>query len=91
MSYHLTEHIDTLHASLNRSMASKLRDEEDTHISKLADNLHKNLNFKEEEEEKKLGGGPAWMIPFLILVVLMIGGAIGLYLFYEKMRKMHLL
>jgi hypothetical protein len=33
----------------------------------------------------------SWKIPFLILVVLMIAAAIGLYFFYERMRKMHLL
>jgi len=33
----------------------------------------------------------SWLIPFLILLVLMIGAGVGLYLFYEKMRKMHLL
>lgn len=33
----------------------------------------------------------SWRIPFLILLVLMIAAAVGLYFFYEKMRKMHLL
>jgi hypothetical protein len=83
MSYHLTEHIDTLYASLNRSMASMLQYKEDTSIMSKAQQLYEDLKV-----EKK---GQAWMIPFLILVVLMIGGAVGLYLFYEKMRKMHLL
>jgi hypothetical protein len=82
MSYHLTEHIDTLHASLNRSMSSMLV-KGDTNIMSKAHTLHEDFTV-----DKK---GQAWMIPFLILFVLMIGGAVGLYLFYEKMRKMHLL
>ena len=82
MSYHLTEHIDALHASLNRSMSSMLY-KEDANIMSKAHTLHEDFKV-----DKK---GQAWMIPFLILLVLMIGGAVGLYLFYEKMKKMHLL
>ena len=33
----------------------------------------------------------SWKIPFMILVVLMIAAAVGLYFFYENMKKRHLL
>lgn len=33
----------------------------------------------------------SWKIPFFILVAVMIAAGVGLYFFYERMRKMHLL
>ena len=47
------------------------------------------LQSQAEDLGKESAG--SWKLPFLILVVLMLGAAVGLYFFYEKMRKMHLL
>jgi hypothetical protein len=47
------------------------------------------LQTQADEYGKENAG--SWKIPFIILVVLMVAAAIGLYFFYEKMRKMHLL
>ena len=80
----LSRKIDNIEYALERSVTNRFHDVEGTYMSR-AQSIHEELKI----EEKK--GRPAWMIPFMILVVLMIGGAIGLYLFYEKMRKMHLL
>ena len=77
---YVSKQMSDMEVSLDQSVKHKIRGIEDVYVSK-AQKLH---------EELKVEKG-AWMIPFLILVVLMIGGAIGLYLFYEKMRKMHLL
>ena len=79
----LSRKIDNIEYALERSVTNRFHEVEGTYMSR-AQSIHEELKV----EEKK---GPAWMIPFMILVVLMIGGAIGLYLFYEKMRKMHLL
>ena len=77
---YVSKHMSDMELSLDQSVKHKIRGIEDVYVSK-AQQLH---------EELKVEKG-AWMIPFLILVVLMIGGAVGVYLFYEKMRKMHLL
>ena len=79
---HLTRKIDNIAYALERSVTNKLQEVEGTYVSK-AHTLHEDLKVGKK--------GQAWMIPFLILVVIMIGGAVGLYLFYEKMKKMHLL
>ena len=79
---HLTRKIDNIAYALERSVTNKLHEVEGTYVSK-AHTLHEDLKVGKK--------GHAWMIPFLILVVIMIGGAVGLYLFYQKMRKMHLL
>ena len=79
---HLTRKIDNIAYALERSVTNKLQEVEGTYVSK-AHTLHEDLKVGKK--------GQAWMIPFLILVVLMIGGVVGVYLFYEKMRKMHLL
>ena len=58
--------------------------------------IEKSLNSKMEDlelkalEASKVGDG-AWKMPFVIVVVIVLGGAVGLWMFYEKMRKMHLL
>jgi len=47
------------------------------------------LQSQADEFGKENAG--SWKLPFLILVVLLVAAAVGLYFFYEKMRKMHLL
>lgn len=32
-----------------------------------------------------------WMVPFAILLVILVGAAIGLYLFYKRLQKIHIL
>lgn len=51
----------------------------------------KMTRLQSQAEELGKESAHSWKIPFLIIVVLMIGAAVGLYLFYERMRKMHLL
>lgn len=58
-------------------------------IESSLDRKMNRLQSQADEFGKENAG--AWKIPFMILVVLMIAAAIGLYFFYEKMRKMHLL
>jgi predicted PurR-regulated permease PerM len=58
-------------------------------IENALDRKMSNLEQKAEEFSKE--GATSWRLPFLILLVLMIAAAVGLYLFYERLRKMHLL
>jgi len=76
----LSHKMSNIEYALERSVTSKLNVAEGTYISK-AHSMHEDL---------KIDKG-AWMIPFLILLVLMIGAGVGLYLFYARMRKIHLL
>jgi mannose-binding lectin 2 len=32
-----------------------------------------------------------WKLPFFILLIILIGGAIGMYMFYNRLRKIHIL
>lgn len=45
------------------------------------------------EQAKKINMNQAgsWKIPFFIITLVIIAGAIGMYIFYQKIRKMHLL
>lgn len=42
-------------------------------------------------ELAKSGGEGGWKLPFFILVAVLVAVGIGLYVFYQKMRKMHFL
>ena len=77
----LSHKIANIEYALERSVTLKLNAAEGTYISK-AYSMHEDL---------KVDKGGAWMIPFLIMLVLMIGAGVGLYLFYARMRKMRLL
>jgi len=77
---YVNKQMSDIEVSLDQSVKHKIRGIEDVYISKA----------QKLQNELKVEKG-AWMIPFLILLVLMIGAGVGLYLFYEKMRKMHLL
>ena len=40
---------------------------------------------------KSVEGGGSWKFPFFLLILVQIGAAIGLYLFYQKLQKKHIL
>lgn len=47
------------------------------------------LQTQADEYGKENAG--SWKIPFFILVFVVIAAGVALYMFYERMRKMHLL
>ena len=60
-----------------------------SNIESALDRKMNNLESKATELTKVDAG--SWRLPFLILVLVMVAAAIGLYLFYLKMKKMHIL
>jgi mannose-binding lectin 2 len=56
--------------------------------------MESNLNKQFEESMATTlsnSGAGAWKVPFMIVVVLLIGAAIGLVVFYQKLKKRHIL
>ena len=55
----------------------------------------KLLNAVEEKateiKKSETKGGITWHWPFALLLLLVIGAGIAMWLFYQKIRKMHLL
>lgn len=60
-----------------------------SNIESALDRKMTNLEVKATELTKTDSG--SWKLPFMILVMIMVAAAIGLYLFYLKMKKMHIL
>ena len=60
-----------------------------SNIETALDRKMTNLESKATELTKNDSG--SWKLPFLLLVMVMIAGCIGLYMFYLKMKKMHIL
>jgi hypothetical protein len=58
-------------------------------IESALDRKMNTLETKTTELTKTDAGG--WKLPFLILSMIIVAAAIGLYLFYLKMKKMHIL
>ena len=69
--------------------------------SKLTNNINRKAKTLENDITKSIeetidsktintnSGG--WKLPFLLLVMFIVGCAIGLYLFYLKLKKTHML
>lgn len=56
--------------------------------------LESNLNKQFEESMANTltdAGAGGWKLPFLVVVVLLIAAAIGLVVFYQKLKKRHIL
>lgn len=68
-------------------------------VDRKMSNIESSLDRKMSQLENKasdlgrdsVAAAASWRWPFIILVTIMIAGAIGLYMFYLKMKKMHLL
>jgi hypothetical protein len=58
-------------------------------IETALDRKMNTLEVKTAELTKTDAGG--WQLPFFILTMVVVAAAIGLYLFYLKMKKMHIL
>jgi len=68
----------------------------DRKITSMGDNLERKLDVKVDKKVEKgatTGGGGSgdWKIPFAILLLLFVAGAIAFYRFYEKMKRSHIL
>ena len=58
--------------------------------------LDNKLNIAVEEKASEIKnsvpkGGVSWHLPFFFLLLLVIGAGVAMWLFYQKIRKMHLL
>lgn len=72
-------------------------------LNRLENQINGNMNRKVKGMESDLNQrltatleatkstASSWRIPFLIIVVLLVGAAIGLYFFYKSLLKKHLL
>ena len=76
----------------------------DRKITSMGDNLERKLEVKVEKKvEKGVAASVSasnninnatsgdWKIPFAILLLLFVAGAIAFYRFYEKMKRSHIL
>ncbi len=48
----------------------------------------------EKDVEKKLStisNNSGWKLPFLLILLILGGAAVGLYIFYQRLKKMHML
>mmetsp|Transcript_21464 Transcript_21464/g.48610 ORF Transcript_21464/g.48610 Transcript_21464/m.48610 type:complete len:430 (-) Transcript_21464:197-1486(-) len=74
------------------ALESQMHGNVERKMSNIEDSLDRKMTRLESQAEG-LGrqNAGSWKIPFLILALLLVLGGVGLYLFYEKMRKMHLL
>lgn len=80
----LGHRINSLESSLKAKMDHKIIQFEDTVGTMMS---------RPEWKGKKLtpNSGESWKVPFFILFVLLVGGCVGVYYFYQKLlRKMHL-
>jgi hypothetical protein len=64
-----------------------------TNIESALDRKMVNLESKTTELAKTTAdrSGSTWFWPFVVLVIVLAGVGAGLYAFYLKMRKMHIL
>ena len=54
--------------------------------------LHHQISSIQTRMEKKLqSGGGGWQWPFAFIILLLLGGAVGLFLFYQRLKKIHML
>ena len=60
----------------------------DNKVRTLTKELHDNMANTRKDAEQSAGG---WKLPFLIMIVIVIGAGIGLYLFYQNLKKTHML
>ena len=59
-----------------------------TNIESSLDRKVSNIQVQTAEARRSQSG---WIIPFIVLCAIVLSGAVGLYLFYLKMKKMHIL
>jgi hypothetical protein len=60
-------------------------------IESALDRKMNSLESKTTELANSATGSTSWKLPFFILIVVLAAIFVGLYLFYLKMKKMHIL
>lgn len=60
----------------------------DAKLGSLSSTMGKTMDQKLKATANDAQG---WKLPFIILVVLLLGGCVGLYLFYMNLKKTHML
>ncbi len=87
--------MQTIRQNIEGTLANRLTAVEDA-MKRTLDSRIGNLNMavgKTMDQKLKESSIDAqgWKLPFLIIVVLLVAAGIGLYLFYNHLRKTHLL
>lgn len=73
------------------SLESSLKAKMDHKIIQFEDTVGTMMSRPEWKGKKLSSSGESWKLPFLLLLVLLVGGCGGVYYFYQKLlRKMHL-
>ena len=80
----LEKRLSALELQMKGSVERKM-----SNIERALDRKVSTIETKTNEITKIESG--SWKLPFLILAMVMVAAAIGLYLFYLKMKKMHIL
>ncbi len=81
----LEKRLSALEMQMKGSVERKM-----TNIESALDRKMTNLESK-ASEIAQTSVASSWKLPFFILVVVLGAVGVGLYLFYLKMRKMHIL
>ena len=76
----LQERLNRLELQLNGNMNRKVKGMENQ--------LNSKITSLESTAGKDTG---SWKVPFLIIVILLIGAAIGMFVFYKQLLKKHIL
>lgn len=85
---HLDMELEDKLDDLEENVQSKV----DRQLFNVEKKFDKNMGAKHQKlEEASSKGAGSWKIPFAILLVLIIASGVAMYLFYLKIRKMHLL
>ena len=71
-------------------MDQKLLETEDFLTSSFKEKL-KAVEEMLSTRARESGGSSAWRIAFFLLFLVLIGGGVGAYLFYQRLRKIHML
>ena len=91
--------------SLEAEVKKQIDEDLENRLNRLELQINGNLNRKVRGMESNLNkqfeesmattltnaGAGGWKIPFMIVVVMLIGAAIGLVVFYNKLKKRHIL
>lgn len=97
----MTRKVDGTIAERLNHIERQLKGTVDRKITNVADNLERKLDVKVSKSAASNAASAAnaqidssngdWKIPFLMLFLLFVAGAIGFYRFYEKMKRSHIL
>lgn len=91
--------LDLIEEAIRKNVDSTLRSSL-SHVERtIKNNVEAKLDYLKSELSDKLddtariskADSQSWKIPFIIVVVLLGSFAVGLYLYYEYLRKKHLL